>query len=171
MKHVYPVVVNLATVVLLMGAYSISLDAQDVPAASQSDSISVSIALENDHVPVGKSPLVFLTVKNLTDRDVPLHTSVHMYRVHVQGPKGEPPTTLLQRRTTGKLLPGESIGRGDEVVFPIPPGESKVKEFELAKYHGLNVLGTYAVYIEVYAESGKWLRTNTAKFELQAPTQ
>ena len=171
MKHFHPVVVNLAVVILLIGSCSISLDAQDVSSASQSDSISVSIALENDHVPVGKSPLIFLTVKNLTDREAPLHTSVHLYRVHVQGPKGEPPTTLLQRRITGKLLPGESIGRGDEVVFPIPPGESRVKEFELARYHDLSVLGAYTVYIEVYDESGKWLRTNTAQFEIVAPTQ
>jgi hypothetical protein len=171
MKHFHTVVLHLAAVFFLIGTYSLSLDAQDISTASQSDSISVSIALENNRVPVGKSPLVFLTVKNLTDRDVPLHTSVHMYRVHVQGPKGEPPTTLLQRRITGKLLPGESIGRGDEVVFPIPPSESKVKEFELVRYHDLSVLGKYTVYIEVYDESGKWLHTNTAQFEIVAPTQ
>jgi len=171
MKHFHFIAVNLEAVLLLISSCSIYLDAQGVSADNQSDSISVSIALENDHIPVGKSPLILLTVKNLTDREVPLHTSVHMYRVHVLGPKGEPPTTLLQRRTTGKLLPGESIGRGDEVVFPIPPGESRVKKFELARYHDLSVLGTYTAYIEVYDESGKWLRTNSVKFEMQLSAQ
>ena len=83
-----------STTIVLIAATSTTLDAQVAPAASQSPSIVVSIVLEKESVPVGQSPWVVLTVKNLTDHDLPIHDS--MMRLHVEGERGERPTTIVQ---------------------------------------------------------------------------
>jgi len=153
--------------IITIDIYASFLHAQTSSDTGQSDSISASIALEKDHVEFGKSPVVLLTVKNLTDHKVHVHGSPHKYIIHVEGQKGEPPTTLLQRRVTGKLLPGESYERGDEFIAFIMPGESKLLQFSLSQYYNFTFTGRYSVYLYVWDESGKWIRTNTVQFELQ----
>jgi hypothetical protein len=159
------------TTIILIAATSNTLDAQDASTASKSPSIVVSIVLEKESVPVGQSPWVVLTVRNLIDHDVPMHGS--MMRLHVEGEKGERPTKLVQRSITGQLRPGEGALRGDEdVVWSIAPGESDFHKFKLTYFYDLAEPGNHSVYMDVMDPSSrKWLRTNTVRFEMQASTQ
>ena len=127
--------------------------------------------MNKDHVPIGQMPLAILTVKNLTDHEVSIHD--HMYQVHVDGDNGEAPTTLAQRRRTGKLRPGESDLRADEnFLWTLSPGESGVRKFQLAYFYDLNSPGQYEVYAEVVdPATRKQLRTNTVMFEMEQRAQ
>jgi hypothetical protein len=170
MTKLHALALSLTTIVLI-AASSISLNAQAASAARQPASIAVSIALEKDHVPVGKSPWLILTVKNLTGQDVAIHGP--MVRIHVEGEKGERPTTQAQRTITGKLRPGEASLRTDEyVLWSIAPAASSSHKYELSYFYDLSAPGKHTVYVEVMDPlSEKWLRTNTAMFEIEAPTQ
>jgi hypothetical protein len=139
----------------------------------QSDSISVTLGMEKEQVAKGQSAWVTLTVRNLSDHEVPLHD--WMYRLHVEGQKGEPPTTQVQRQSTGRLRPGEAPLRADEYVVPIiSPGKSYTHRFLLAYFYDLSVPGRYTAYLEVMDPSTqklstqKWVRTNTVQFTMQA---
>lgn len=125
--------------------------------------------MEKDNVPAGQMPVAILTVKNLTDHEILIHN--YMYQAHVDGDKGEAPTTLEQRRLTHKLRPGEADLRGDEMSLrPFEPGESRVLKFQLAYLYHLNSPGKYKVYIEVVdPTTRKPLRTKTVTFEIEAP--
>ncbi|MGD0941336.1 MAG: hypothetical protein ABR905_16675 [Terracidiphilus sp.] len=162
--------IRLAAAVVI-AASSAALGAQTVAPASQTDSITVSISLDKDHFPVGQSPLVPVTMINRTDRD--LYLNGNWYRVHIEGENGEPTTTLRQRMTTDKLLPGEARLREDEDAEKfIPAGKSRIQKFEVEYFYDLSAPGKYRVYVDIKDPlSGKWLRTNTAQFEIQAPTR
>jgi len=142
----------------------------------QSDSITVKLSIEKDQVAINQSPRAILTVRNLSDREIPLHD--WMCRVHVEGEKGEPPTTQVQRQNTGRLRPGEAALRGDEYVVPvISPGKSYTLKYQLASLYDLSVPGKYTVYAEVMdpstqkSSTPKWARTNTVQFTMQALNQ
>jgi hypothetical protein len=158
-----------ATTILLIATNNTLTGAQTPSPNSQSASIVVTIGLDKDHVPVGQSPWAILTVKNLTDQEVSIHDS--MIRLYVEGEKGERPTTRVQRSITGKLRPGEAPLRGDEYVdWVIPPGESSSHKYELSYFYDLSEPGKHKVHMDVADPSSrKWLRTNTAAFEMEAP--
>jgi hypothetical protein len=139
----------------------------------QSDSITVRLSIEKEKVAIGQSPWAILTVKNLSNHEIPIHD--WMYRVHVEGENGEAPTTYVQRAITHRLRPGEASLRGDEqFLWTISPGKSDIHKFKLDYFYDLGALGSYTVYVEVVdpftKESSiqKWLRTNTVKFTMQA---
>lgn len=160
---------HLAPIVLL-SVTSLSNWSQTASSTDQPASIAVSLAVDKDHVPINqmpKTPWANLTVKNLTDHEVIIHDT--MYQVHVDGEKGEPPTTLEQRRITGKLRPGESQLRADEMsLWTLAPGESGVRKFQLAYLYDLSSPGKYKVYAEVVdPTTRKRLRSNTVIFEME----
>jgi hypothetical protein len=159
--------VTVSTVIV----FGISLDAQTVPPASQSNAIAVSAALQKTELPVGQPAWVILTVKNLTNREIPVRTDMLNYRIYVEGGKGEAPKTSYHRRLRGEFQPGETELAGGGVVLSIAPGESTIRKYDLAKFYDLSIPGKYSVYIEVRDESGVWLRTNTVQFEMIPPTQ
>jgi hypothetical protein len=135
----------------------------------QSDSITVSLSMEKEQVAKGPSPWAILTVRNLSNHELPIHD--WMYRLHVEGEKGEPPTTQVQRQITGRLQPGEAALRGDEyVVWEISPGKSDIRKVQLGYLYDLSAPGKYTVYAEVMdpstqkSSTPKWLRTNTVQF-------
>jgi hypothetical protein len=141
---------------------------------TSSDSITVNLSLDKKQVAIGQSPYAILTLKNLSDHEIPIHA--WMYRVRVDGENGEAPTTYVQRAITGKLRPGEPGLRADEnYIWTIPPGESSVHKFQLTYLYDLSVPGKYTAYLEVMDPSTlkssepKWLRTNVAQFTMQAP--
>ena len=59
----------------------------------------------------------------------------------------------------------------------IAPGSVDSLKFDLSGFYDISKPGDYSVYLEIYDPagpkdgSGHWLRTNTAKFEIQAPAQ
>ena len=140
---------------------------------SQSDSITLKLSIEKEQIAIGQSPWADLAVKNLSDHEIPLHG--WMCRVHVEGEKGEAPTTYVQRAITHRLRPGEADLRGDENYLPlISPGKSYIQKFRLDYLYDLSVPGKYTVYAEVMdpstqkSSTPKWLRTNTVQFTMQA---
>jgi hypothetical protein len=139
----------------------------------QSDSIAVNLTIEKEQVAIGQSPWAILTVKNLSNHEIPIHD--WMCRVHVEGEKGEAPTTYVQRAITHTLRHGEAELRADEyVIWTISPGKSDVHKFKLDYLYDLGVPGKYTVYVEVVdpstqrSSTQKWLRTNSVQFAMQA---
>jgi hypothetical protein len=59
----------------------------------------------------------------------------------------------------------------------IAPGSVDSQKYDLSYFYDLSKPGDYSVYLEIYDPagpkdgSGHWLRTNTAKLEIHAPTQ
>lgn len=150
---------------------SISIGAQNAASASKQNSIAVSLSIKEQQVPVGQSPWAILSVENVTDETIEIHN--HMYRVYVEGDKGEAPTTLVERQMTGRYKAGDVPLRADEnSVWSIAPGRSDDHRFQLTYLYDLSAPGEYTVYAEVQDPySRKWLRTNTVKFKMQAPTR
>ena len=109
-------------------------------------------------------------MKNVSNDPV----TVRKYRVHVDGKNGEPPTTLVQRDMTDTLRPGEAplpitLNVGPPIV---QPDGSYVLKFDLAYLYDLSAPGVYTVYAEVLDPSShRWLRTQTAKFEMISTPQ
>jgi hypothetical protein len=161
----------LATIVLIASS-GICLGGQTVAPANQTDSITVSMTLDKDHLSVGQSPNVRVTMNNQTNHNIPFHFD--MLLLHIESPSGEPPTKLNQRMATGKLLPGEAPLRADEYYSEdaIPARESITRTIRTKFFYDLSTPGKYTVYVDVKDPlTGKWLRTNTAQLEIVAPTQ
>jgi hypothetical protein len=162
-------------VIVVAGFNVISLDAQAPSPASQPASITVSVALERDRLPVGQKPLAAVTIRNISDRGVCLTNASLTYRVHVEGKDGEPPMTEFYRHLHGEYRPGDgpTLTDGPVICRPIAAGSSNRQQYDLTTYYDLGAPGKYSVYIEIQdplAPLNKplWLRTNTAKFEVVA---
>ena len=142
------------TTLIVIAAKGIAVDAQAtkqaVPSAtSKSATLALSIAVPNEHIPLGQKPWVHLTVKNLGSEEIAYPHG----RVYVEGPKGEPPTTLLQRQLTNRLKPGEpgiNLGGYRPPIAPAGrPGDTFIMKYDLAAYYDFKEPGKYTVYIEV----------------------
>lgn len=159
----------------LIGAVTascISFASQTAIPANQSSTIYTSLAITNDTVPIGKSPQVIFTVKNISASDVSFPTAQYNYRVHVEGKEGEPPLTKFHRHQRGIYLPGDTGAvREGGVTLDIAPGASQSRTFDLSRYYEFSVPGKYTAYVEYLDESGKWLRTNTVQFEIVQANQ
>ena len=127
----------------------------------------MSIALQKDKVPLGESPWAVLTVKNLTEQEIEIRD--YMWQLHVEGKKGELPRTPASEVITKRIEPRVATLRPVLYVpWAIAPGETSVHKYKLAHFFDLNDPGQYKVYMEVMdSSSHKWLRTNTANFEMQ----
>jgi hypothetical protein len=158
---------------------SISLEAQTAPAANQSDSTSIRIEVQKDHFAAGEKPIVIMTIKNISQHEVWFSTNPSLHRIHVTRRDGEPPKTELHRHLLGDFRPGDGpeLMPGPVISRPIAPGSLDSQQYDLARYYDLSAPGDYSVYLEIYDPagpkdgSGHWLRTNTVKFEMQAPAQ
>jgi len=167
------------TASILIATASTSLYSQTASPPIQVPSIAVSIALERDHVPVGKKPQVVLTIRNISKQEICFSTASNLYRIHVDGEGGEPPKTEMHRHSLGDFRPGDgpALDDGPVVCSDIAPGASAFRIHDLSAYYDLSVPGKYTVYLEILDEPqgpsgpGVWLRTNTAQFEVQASAQ
>ena len=146
---------------------TVSLEAQDT-AVSRAPAIAVSISLQKDKIPLGQSPWAALSVENLTDGEL----TIDQADPHVEGNKGELPMKPNARIVTDRLQP--RIPRLRTVVYvpwTIPPKETSIHKYQLTHFFDLSHQGQYTVYMEVMDPSShKWLRTNSAKFEMQSPS-
>ncbi len=135
----------------------------------QSSRTSTSVAMKQERITIGQAPWLVLTVKNLTDQ--PIYIGGTNFLPHVDGKQGEQTRTYYHRRR--RLEPGvPSLPlMGPPDARKIAPGATATVSFDLTIYYNLATPGEYSVYVEYRDESGKWLRTNTVNFEMEAPTQ
>ena len=158
--------------ILLAGLASSPLAGQKAGPDSSSLTVEVSLSVKKALIAVGEKEVATITVKNISSQDVPFPTDRDNYRVHIKGEKGEPPLTVRHRHQRGVYLPGDPgdlLGGG--VIVAIEPGASQTREFDLSNYYDLGTPGQYTAYMEYQDESGKWLRTNTVHFDIQATAQ
>jgi hypothetical protein len=166
-----------ATIATLEGP--ISSGAQSAPAANQPDSIAIHISLQKSSYAIGEKPIAIMTIKNISSNEIWFSTASHLYRIHVTSKDGEPPKTELNRHRLGDFRPGDGPGllSGPVAGRSIAPGAmGESLKYDLAAFYDLSKPGDYNVYLEIYDPagpkdgSGHWLRTNTANFEIHAPT-
>ena len=172
--------VTVATLIVTV-AMSITVRAQTgakPTATSQSATISVSIAVPLKHIPMGQKPWVYLNVENLGNEEIRYPWD----RVYVEGPNGEPPTTLRQRQLTDRLRPGEPTLRMDDYgANRIAPGDSFTMKYDLSALYDFNEPGKYTVCIEVVdslaakakarADNNYRVRSPVATFEIESSTR
>jgi len=171
--------VTVATLIVAT-AMSITVGAQTgakPTVTSQSATISLSIAVPIKHFPMGQKPWVYVTVTNLGNEEI----NYPWDRVYVEGPNGEPPTTLYQRQVTNRLRPGEPPIRIDDYgADRIASGQSFTAKYDLSAFYEFNQPGKYTVYVEVVdslaakaktrTDNNYWVRSPVATFELE-PSQ
>lgn len=172
----------LAAALIVTAATSIAVDAQTPAEAkptgtSKSATISLSIAVPKS-IAMGQKPWVELTVENLGNDEIRYPWD----RAYVEGPNGEPPTTLRQRQLTNRLRPGEPPIRMDDYggrnIFP---GTSFTARYDLSALYDFKEPGKYTVYIEVVDSSAAkakartdndyWVRSPVATFEIERSTR
>jgi hypothetical protein len=147
--------------------------------ADQPDSISIHISLEKNSYAEGEKPIVVMTIKNISSTAIWFSRASHLYRVHVTSKGGEPPKTEFHRHRLGDFRPGDGPGldSGPVAGWSIAPGSVSSLKYDLAAFYDLRSPGDYSAYLEVYDPSGPedgsghWVRSNTAKFTIQAPSQ
>ena len=147
--------------------------------AKQPDSVSIHISLQKSSYVIGEKPIAVMTIKNISSNAIWFSTASHLYRVHITNKDGEPSKTELHRHQLGDFRPGDGPGllSGPVAGRDIAPGAVDAQKYDLAAYYDLSKPGDYSVYLEIYDPagpkdgSGHWLRTNTVKFEMQAPSQ
>jgi hypothetical protein len=157
----------------------IPLRAQSAAAASQTDSVSIHVSLQKSSYAVGEKPIAVLAIENTGSQAIWFSDKPPLERIHVTRQDGEPPKTELHRHLLGDFRPGDgpALLWGPVVGRSIAPGSLYSQKWDLTGYYELGTPGDYSVYIEIYDPqgpedgSGHWLRTNTAKFEIHAPTQ
>ena len=94
------------TGIAVFAAQSLALHAQASTASSQGPSISVSLGLAKDNVPMGESPQAVVTMRNIGKDATCFRTADSLYRIHVEGKNGGPPETELQRKRQAEVQPG-----------------------------------------------------------------
>ena len=165
-----------ATIATLEGP--IPSGAQSVQ-AKQPDSVSIHISLQKSSYVIGEKPIAVMTIKNISSNEIWFSTASDVYRVHITNKDGEPPKTELHRHQLGDFRPGDGPGllSGPVVGRSIAPGSVDSQKYDLSAFYDLSKPGDYSVYLEIYDPagpkdgSGRWLRTNTVKFEMTAPVQ
>ena len=158
---------------ILIATQSISVLAQ-TSSTSQPATIALSLMPEKKQVSLDQKPWVILTVKNITNHKICISTG-NPYRVHVEKlDYGELPKTEFHRHLRREFSPGDGpdLSSGPVVCPDVAAGASDIQKYDLSAYYNFSVPGKYTVYLEFQDESSQaWLRTNTARFEMQAPTQ
>jgi len=140
------------------------------------DSVSIHLSLQKSSYTVGEKPIAVMTIRDIGPHGTWISGDHHWERVYVTSKDGEPPKTELHRHLLGDVRPGDGPILGGSVVgMGIAAGGILSLKFDLTGYYDLRKPGDYSVYLEIYDPagpkdgSGHWLRTNTAKFEVQAP--
>jgi hypothetical protein len=158
-----------------IAACPIPLEAQSAPAANQPASVSIHISLQKSSYAIGEKPKVVMSIRNISSSQICLPVDTSFMRIHLTSKDGEPPKTEFYRRLLKDFRPGNGpVLMTGPSCRPIASGSSDLQKVDLAAFYNLRVPGNYSVYLEIYDpagsrdRSGRWLRTNTAKFEIQA---
>jgi hypothetical protein len=165
--------IGMAAIIAANGA---ARKGQATSPGGQSVSVTVSLTLENEHVQAGEGTVAVFTLKNIGDRSVSFSTASDLYRVHVSGTDHDPAEAEYQRHRHGDYRPGDGpyLVDGPVVATELKPGESVSRKLNLKMFYDLSKPGKYSVYMEIYDpsgpidQSGLWLRTNTAQFEVES---
>jgi len=166
----------IASVTIAFLGCSTYLVAQSAPAASQADSVSIHASLQKSSYAIGEKPIAVLTMENVSSEPVWFPNDLYWERVHVTSKDGEPPKTELHRHLLGDFRPGDGpmLDSGPVAGRSIAPGSLDSQKYDLTGFYDLSQPGDYSVYLEIYDPagpkdgSGRWLRTNTAHFIVQA---
>ncbi|MGA7860108.1 MAG: hypothetical protein WCA11_19380 [Terracidiphilus sp.] len=167
------------TMIVVNGSGSVALYAQAATPPIQTPSMTITLSLEKTHFLAGEKPHATVHMKNISDHEVDFSTSSALFRVHIEGKDGGPTETEWQRHRHGDFRPGDGpeLMDGPVISRPIEPGATDYQTYDLTMFYDLSVPGKYIVSIEIYDpsgpqdESGLWLRTNSAKFEMEAKAQ
>jgi hypothetical protein len=157
-----------------MRAQTVGQSVPSVVPPSRSAAMALTLAAPKEPTPVGQIPWIFLTMENLSGHEIVVPMEE---RVHVEGERGEPPTTLRQRQLTHTTLPGEPDLMGGGFTPSIDAGGSFTQKWDLSAYYDLRSPGKYSAYVEVDDFSlpphtvSVQLRSNAVRFEITAPIQ
>jgi hypothetical protein len=164
-----------ATITVIEGP--VPSGAQSAPAGNQPDSVSIHVSLQKSSYAIGEKPIVVMTVKNISSKEIWFSTDPYQVRFHVTNKDGVPQKTELHRHLLGDYRPGDGpmLLRGPLAGRSIAPGVLDAQKYNLSAYYDLNVPGDYSVYLEIYDPSGPvdgsghWVRTDIAHFKIEAP--
>ncbi|GGA73516.1 hypothetical protein GCM10011507_26380 [Edaphobacter acidisoli] len=157
----------------------IPLGAQSAPTTSQLDSVSIQVSMQKSSYAIGEKPIAILEIKNSGSKAIWYSNERRLERILITGKAGNPPKTELYRHLLGDFRRGDgpALPSGPVAGRSIAPGSVDSQKYDLSYFYVLNTPGNYSVYLEIYDPtgpkngSGHWLRTNTVKFEIQAPSQ
>ncbi len=119
-------------------------------------------------VPVGQPIVLDIAVKNVSNESY----YGDDFLPHIEGEKGELTRTEYHRRRR-RHEPGmpELAVMGPPPDREIKAGKTGYRGLPLGAYYDLSAPGKYSVYVEYRYENGKWQRTNTVQFTVQAPAR
>ena len=141
--------------------------AQKSPEPVSASPIQVSISMKQSLVPVGQQILLDIAVKNVSNESYYGDDFVP----HVQGEKGELARTEYHRSRRHEPGMPELAQMGPPPEREIKAGKTGYRGLPLLAYYDLSAPGKYSVYVEYQSENGKWQRTNTVQFIVQAPAR
>jgi hypothetical protein len=153
--------------IIATATMGVPLAAQKSPEPVSSSPIQVSISMKQSLVPVGKPIVLDIAVKNVSNESY----YGDDFLPHVEGEKGELARTEYHRRRRHEPGMPELAGMGPTPDREIKAGKTGYRGLPLGAYYDLSAPGTYSVYVEYQCENGKWQRTNTVQFIVQAPAR
>ncbi len=124
--------------------------------------IAISLSVATEHPKDPTEAKAILTILNVGHGIVVETSDNAVYRLHLDGPKGEP----LKTPWYSKLLAGELPTTLGAFTRDVAPGSSVTRTFILSACYDLTTPGTYTVYVDVHDSSGAWVETNKASFHI-----
>jgi hypothetical protein len=112
----------------------------------------------------------------IADREIALGCPPSQDRVHIEKDgNGEPAKTEYYRHLLGDFRKGDGPDKSSGSCFstPLQAGAILRWTYDLSRYYDLHMPGSYSVYIEFFDydtknKTGAWIRSNTARFDVQA---
>jgi hypothetical protein len=124
--------------------------------------IAVRVSMATEHPMDPTEAKAVLTIMNVGHGTVVETSDNAVYRLHLDGPKGEPSKTPWYTKLLANELP-TTLGA---VTRDVAPGSSVTRTFRLSACYDLTTPGTYTVYVDVHDSSGAWVETNKASFQI-----
>ena len=163
------------TVSSLLPSQAISRKASDPP-------FDLILIPEKSPILIGEKRIAILQIQSTADpttiaeREIMLGCPPSETRVHIEKEGlGEPPKTEHYRHLLGDFRKGDGPDQLSGSCFAVPLRAGSVirQSYDLSAYYDLTKPGHYMLYIELFDEdtrsnTGVWIRSNTAHFDVQA---